>query len=65
MENFAPLPDFERSQYFRQAATIGTVNNPLVIEKDFWVTFILRLLFLDKKFGHWFTFKGGTSLSKI
>ena len=65
MENFATLPDFERSQYFRQAATIGKVNSPLVIEKDFWVTFILRLLFLDKKFGHWFTFKGGTSLSKI
>ncbi len=65
MNNFAALPNDERSQYFRQAAAIGKINSPLVIEKDFWVTFMLRLLFHDKKFNDWFTFKGGTSLSKI
>jgi predicted nucleotidyltransferase component of viral defense system len=65
MDDFAALPNAERSQYFRQAAAIGNINNPLVIEKDFWVTFMLRILFHSKKFNDWFTFKGGTSLSKI
>ena len=35
-----------------------------VIEKDYWVTFILDYLFNDNKWKEYFTFKGGTSLSK-
>ncbi len=35
-----------------------------VIEKDYWVTFILDYLFNENKWREYFTFKGGTSLSK-
>lgn len=35
-----------------------------VIEKDYWVTFILDYLFNENKWKEYFTFKGGTSLSK-
>ena len=35
-----------------------------VIEKDYWVTFILDYLFNENKWRKYFTFKGGTSLSK-
>ena len=36
----------------------------IVIEKDYWVTFILDYLFNENKWREYFTFKGGTSLSK-
>ncbi|OJG77406.1 hypothetical protein RV10_GL002516 [Enterococcus pallens] len=35
-----------------------------VIEKDFWVVLMLDILFNHSKFGPYFAFKGGTSLSK-
>ena len=35
-----------------------------VIEKDYWVCFILNYLFSKCKWKESFTFKGGTSLSK-
>lgn len=35
-----------------------------VIEKDYWVSFILDYLFNENKWKESFTFKGGTSLSK-
>lgn len=35
-----------------------------VIEKDYWVTFILDYLFNENKWKEYLTFKGGTSLSK-
>lgn len=35
-----------------------------VIEKDYWVTFILDYLFNENKWKEFFTCKGGTSLSK-
>lgn len=35
-----------------------------VVEKDYWVTFILDYLFSENKWKNDFTFKGGTSLSK-
>ena len=36
----------------------------VIIEKDYWVTFILDYLFNENKWKEYFTFKGGTSLSK-
>lgn len=36
--------------------------NAVIIEKDYWVSQVLRVL--AKQFPHDFTFKGGTSLSK-
>lgn len=35
-----------------------------VIEKDYWVTYFLDYLFNENKWKEYFTFKGGTSLSK-
>lgn len=38
--------------------------HPAIIEKDFWVCYILDFLFNDSKYKDYFTFKCGTSLSK-
>lgn len=35
-----------------------------VVEKDYWVTYFLDYLFNENKWKEYFTFKGGTSLSK-
>lgn len=35
-----------------------------VVEKDYWVTVTLDYLFNESKWKNYFTFKGGTSLSK-
>ncbi|MGE3342587.1 MAG: nucleotidyl transferase AbiEii/AbiGii toxin family protein [Vicinamibacterales bacterium] len=63
MNAFARLSTEERRDYFEQtAATLGLPAAS--IEKDFWVCWLLRLLFeLPAWRGH-LTFKGGTSLSK-
>lgn len=53
----------ERSNYTVAAADKLGVSE-LIVEKDFWVVWILERLFaLSPKLGP-FTFKGGTSLSK-
>lgn len=36
----------------------------VVIEKDYWVSYLLHYLFHENKWSDYFTFKGGTSLSK-
>jgi len=38
--------------------------NEIVVEKDYWVCFVLDYLFHQSKWNKAFTFKGGTSLSK-
>lgn len=38
---------------------------PYIVEKDFWVCYILDYLFNRSKFKKSFVFKGGTSLSKV
>lgn len=35
-----------------------------VVEKDYWVTFMLDYIFNESVYKNKFTFKGGTSLSK-
>ena len=37
----------------------------LIVEKDFWICFILKLLFESPELADAFVFKGGTSLSKV
>ena len=39
--------------------------SPAIIEKDFWVCFLLEVLFNQSKYSKHFAFKGGTSLSKV
>lgn len=56
------LEDESRLTSINQASLISGIT-PKALEKDWWVTLALKLLF-DSKYGSFFTFKGGTSLSK-
>jgi len=38
--------------------------HPAIIEKDFWVCFLLELLFHQSEYAKYLSLKGGTSLSK-
>jgi hypothetical protein len=60
---FLELPPDERRLYIEQAAIQRNVS-PVVIEKDFWVCWLLGILF-DSEFAGSLVFKGGTSLSKV
>ena len=63
MKEVAKLQIKERTELF-QATAISMGMQPNVIEKDFWVCFMLDHLFHDCKYKNAFVFKGGTSLSK-
>jgi hypothetical protein len=60
---FLELSTDERRLYFEQAALQRNVS-PVLLEKDFWVCWLLGLLF-DSQFAESLVFKGGTSLSKV
>jgi len=63
MYDFIKLDKRERSQAFRIASE--RLGYPAyVIEKDFWVTYILDTLFNRIEHNYRILFKGGTSLSK-
>jgi hypothetical protein len=63
MDHVARLAVRERSELFAEsAARMGTT--PAVVEKDFWVSWVLCCLFADTQLANWLMFKGGTSLSK-
>ena len=63
MKEVAKLQIKDRTELF-QATAISMGMQPNVIEKDFWVCFMLNHLFHDCKYKNAFVFKGGTSLSK-
>ena len=53
-----------------QAAIIREVAarrgiSAVMVEKDFWVSWTLAVLFAHPEFGEQLVFKGGTSLSKV
>lgn len=60
---FLALPQDERRLYVEQAATRRNVS-PVILEKDFWVCWVLAVLF-GSRFAEVMVFKGGTSLSKV
>lgn len=60
---FLELPTDERRLYIEQAATRRNVS-PVIMEKDFWVCWLLGILF-ESEFAGNLVFKGGTSLSKV
>lgn len=60
---FLELSTEERGVYFQQAGTQRSIS-PVLLEKDFWVSWLLGILF-NSKFGLSLVFKGGTSLSKV
>lgn len=64
MDKVANLSGDERRDLFRETAARRAMN-PAVVEKDFWVCWVLKHLFADSTFGDRLVFKGGTSLSKV
>jgi len=64
MDKVALLTAAERSELFRESAARRGMS-PAVIEKDFWVCWVLKQLFAEPSFNERIVFKGGTSLSKV
>lgn len=63
MDKLARRPtEYRRDVFGEAAARLGI--RPTIIEKDFWVCVVLKLLFQNSQFGKSLVFKGGTSLSK-
>ena len=64
MNEFASLPHEDRAAYVLEAAgRMGTAA--VIVEKDFWVCWMLARLFEAPAFREHLVFKGGTSLSKV
>jgi hypothetical protein len=61
--DFLTMPEEERRLYIEQAAVRRSLS-PVVLEKDFWVCWLLGILF-ESEFAGELVFKGGTSLSKV
>ncbi len=64
MNKVSNLPDQQRRELFRESAALRGMN-PAVIEKDFWVCWVLKQLFADTELKKRLVFKGGTTLSKV
>jgi hypothetical protein len=63
MDRVARLSAAQRQELFTEsAARLGMT--PAVVEKDFWVTWVLDRLFAVPELARLLMFKGGTSLSK-
>jgi len=63
MDKVARLAAPERSELFTETATSRGMT-PAIVEKDFWVTWVLKRLFQHEDLAQLLMFKGGTSLSK-
>ena len=61
---FLALSEQDRRLAFDNAA-VGLQLSPVVLEKDFWVSWLLGLLFSQPEWAGQLVFKGGTSLSKV
>ena len=64
MDRVAGLSAAERGELFRQSAARRGLRDA-IIEKDFWVCWVLKKLFTDDNLKSRLVFKGGTSLSKV
>jgi hypothetical protein len=60
---FLSLSPTQRDVYFTEAASLRGLS-PVIVEKDFWVCWLLCVLF-ESEFSNSLVFKGGTSLSKV
>ena len=60
---FFKLPPAEQKVYIDEAAARGNLS-PVLIEQDFWVCWLLGVLY-SSPLGGSIVFKGGTSLSKV
>lgn len=64
MKAFHQLEPNQRKEVLDLAA-VETNLAPAILEKDYWVVWLLSLLFQQEKLETYLTFKGGTSLSKV
>ncbi len=64
MKSFATLPSEERALYWRDYSNRTGVPE-FIVEKDFWVCWLLGQIFATPQLGAVCVFKGGTSLSKV
>lgn len=64
MNRFASLPPEERALYWREYSSRTDIPE-FIVEKDFWVCWLLGRIFEKPKLGGECIFKGGTSLSKV
>jgi hypothetical protein len=64
MSTFAELSVKERAAFVREASARLDVQ-PVIVEKDFWVCWMLQQIFQSSPAGTHLVFKGGTSLSKV
>lgn len=63
MDKIARASAKERAKVFLQAGHVLNMH-PFVVEKDFWVSWVLHKIFSDATLSTSLCFKGGTSLSK-
>jgi len=64
MDKIATLPEQDRVSLFTETAGEKRMT-PGVVEKDFWVVWVLGRLFTSDLLADKILFKGGTSLSKV
>lgn len=64
MNKIIHLPTDARQELFETAAAERGLH-PAIMEKDFWVCWVLKQLFLSPSLKEHLVFKGGTSLSKV
>lgn len=64
MKSLATLPAEERALYWRTCSQRKGVP-AFIVEKDFWVCWLLGRIFSTPSLGESCVFKGGTSLSKV
>jgi len=62
IDNWLNLPKHRQLDLFNQLSAVTGIQ-PQAIEKDAWVTLVLRMIF-SSKIEQYLVFKGGTSLSK-
>ena len=60
--NWLNLSKYKQQELFKQLS-VKTCIQPQAIEKDAWVTLVLRIIF-NSQISEYLVFKGGTSLSK-
>lgn len=64
MDKVANLSQKDRSDLFAETAT-AMRTTPAIVEKDFWVVWVLSRVFTNTELARILKFKGGTSLSKV
>ena len=64
MSRLAECTRDERGVFIQEAAArLGTL--PVIVEKDYWVCWLLGKIFADPRWEPHLVFKGGTSLAKV